>query len=114
MYSPKLRCRVLHKPPIRGPRMASAGLHAACRSLHLVAAHEDAGRRIAPASNERVRCYVLLWLGRAKMTQMPHHRGAPNAIELLIVPSDVRSENTPSIRFSATPGKEPTVELGLE
>ena len=39
---------------------------------------------------------------------------APNAIELLIVPSDVRSENTLSIRFSTTPGEEPTVELGLE
>jgi hypothetical protein len=49
------------------------------------------------------------------MTQMPHHRWRPpNAIELLIGLSDVRSENTPSIRFSATPGKEPTVELGLE
>jgi len=94
--------------------MASAGLHAACRSPLLVAAHEDAGRRIAPASHERVRCSVLLWMGRAKMTQMPHHRWRPpNAIELLIVPSDVRSENTPSIRFSTTPGEEPTIELGL-
>ena len=49
------------------------------------------------------------------MTQMPHHRWrSPNAIELLVVPSDVRSENTPSIRFFTTPDEEPTVELGLE
>jgi hypothetical protein len=27
--------------------------------------------------------------------------------------SDVRNENTPSIRFSTTPGEEPTVELRL-
>jgi hypothetical protein len=53
--------------------------------------------------------------GEGRMTQMPYHRWwPPNAIELLIVPSDVRSENTPSIRFSTAPGEEPTVELGLE
>ena len=37
----------------------------------------------------------------------------PNAIELLIVPSDVRNENTPKILFSATPGEEPVLDLGL-
>jgi hypothetical protein len=49
------------------------------------------------------------------MIQMAHHRWPPpNATELLIVPSDVQSENTPSIRFSTTPGEEPKVELGSE
>ena len=52
--------------------------------------------------------------GESRMIQMPHPRWRlANAIELLIVPSDVRSENTPSIRFSTTPGEEPTVELEL-
>jgi hypothetical protein len=53
--------------------------------------------------------------GESRLIQTPHQRcGPPNAIELLIVTSDVRSENIPSIRFSTKPGEEPTVELGLE
>jgi hypothetical protein len=53
--------------------------------------------------------------GESRMIQTPHHQWrTANATELLIVvPSDLRSENTPSIRFSATPGEEPTIELGL-
>jgi hypothetical protein len=49
------------------------------------------------------------------MIQIPHHRRPASATELLIaVPSDIRNENTPSIRFFATPGEEPVLELGLD
>lgn len=94
--------------------MASAGLQEACRSPVV-------WRRTKMQGDE-------LPQPRMSASDAPHCHGGgepadsdaapmvrpPNAIELLIVPSDVRSENIPSIRFSTKPGEEPTVELGLE
>jgi hypothetical protein len=47
-YSPKSRCRILHRSPSRATRMASGGCHAPCAESTVVVLNEDAGRQIGP------------------------------------------------------------------